>query len=293
MSLFSDTYYSMIEAMRIHGLSIPITGVKFYGKDDDIPDEVKNTYAEDISLTSCQAYKQAYLGDAVLVTLDNIGCVAAAISLGLVDKNHDRPLNRPRVYTNIMQEQSGKKDDFVPPTPKDFTDGIVYACNDSNAMDFALFGDDDSGRYKTKEIAKDAVSDMIAIQPATTKGVFFYSIDFLDEDIIPDVVVMSVRPVELTRIIQAYQFVTGKRVTASIGPVRAVNSDLIVRPYLENDINITPYCVGARLIAQFEPDRLGIGMPFSIFKTIAQGMEESKTGYPFEQYPGADTGRIH
>jgi uncharacterized protein (DUF169 family) len=104
---------------------------------------------------------------------------------------------------------------------------------------------------------------------------------------------MSVRPVELTRIVQAYQFLTGERVIGNMGPVRVVNSDLIVRPYLEQKINYSSYCVGARLIAAYDADRLGIGMPFHIFKTVVTGMEESKTGYPFEHYPGAKNTKIY
>lgn len=131
------------------------------------------------------------------------------------------------------------------------------------------------------------MDDMIAIQPATTRGVFIYSLDFDDADVEPDVVVMSVRPGELTRIIQAYQFHTGNRVNASMGGLRVVNSDLIVRPYLSNELNVSTYCLGARLIAEFEGDRLGIGMPFQVFKTIVEGMEDSRGGFPFKAYPGS------
>ena len=266
-------------------LEIPMTAVKFYKKEDEIPEPVKENQPT-ISLTSCQAAKQASLGDAALLTNDNIGCVAAAITFGLVDKDQPEPLGDSRVYTDIMRDQSGLGDDFKPPSPKDFTEGNVYACKDSGHMDFALFGNEDSGRFKNVKTAKKAMKDMMAIQPPTTKGVFFYSKDFDDIDIIPDVIVLSVSSAELTRIIQAYQFNTGERVTASMGGLRVVNSDLIVRPYLTGKINVAPYCLGARLIAEFEADRMGIGMPFCIFEELVKGMEDSKTGFPFQLYPG-------
>jgi uncharacterized protein (DUF169 family) len=131
------------------------------------------------------------------------------------------------------------------------------------------------------------MGDMIAIQPATTQAVFLFALDYEDEDVEPDVVVLSVRPVELTRIIQAYQFHTGNRVNASMGGLRVVNSDLIVRPYLTQEMNVSTFCLGARLIAEFEADRMGIGMPFSMFKGVVQGMEDSAGGFPFSAYPGA------
>ncbi len=291
MSKINKLYGRMIAAMGVEGLDIPMTAVKFYRYEDEIPNQVLEYATDTISITSCQAHKQASLGDAVLLTKENIGCIAAAISFGLVDENDDKNLEGSRIYTDIMKDQSGLDENFKPPTPKDFTDGLVYACKESGRTDFCLFGNEDAGRFKSREIAKMAIKDMIAIQPAVMKGVFFYSRKFDEIDIAPDVIVFSVRPVELTRIVQAYQYNTGKRVTGSMGSVRVVNSDLIVRPYLTKEINFSSYCIGARLIAQYDPDRMGIGMPFSIFKDIVKGMEDSRTGCPFHLYPGAAQGK--
>ena len=287
MTTIKRMYHRMLEAMGVEKLKIPLTAVKFYKHRDDIPVQVMAHNPSTITLTSCQAVKQASLGDAVLLTLDNIGCVAAAISLGLVDENQNLPLGGSRVYTDLMHYQSELADSFEPPTPKEFTEGMVYACRAAGRPEFGLFGKEDSGRYKDVSTAKLAIADMTAIQPPIMKGVFLYSLDFEDIDLIPEVVVLNVRPVELTRIIQAYQYLTGRRVTASMGGLRVVNSDLIVRPYLTQDINISTYCLGARLIAQYEANRLGIGMPFEIFEVVVKGMKDSKTGFPFHLYPGA------
>jgi uncharacterized protein (DUF169 family) len=221
------------------------------------------------------------------LTKESIGCVAAAITFGLVDANQSKPLGESLVYTDIMKSQAADQSHFVPPTPKDFTDGTVYACTAAGRPDFALFGKDDTGRYDSKDTARRAMSDMTAIQPATTQAVFLYSIDFEDADVVPDVVTMAVRPVELTRIIQAYQFHSGDRVNASMGGLRVVNSDLIVRPYLTQKMNVSTFCLGARLIAEFEADKMGVGMPFEIWKDVIIGMEDSKGGFPFAAYPGA------
>jgi len=287
MSKLQILYNRLISGMNVPGLKIPLTAVKFFKKGDKIPEAILAYITEDLTLTSCQANKQASLGDAVLLTRENIGCIAAAITFGLVDQHDSEPLAGPRVYTDIMKDQSNPDKNFKPPSPQDFTEGLVYACKAANKTDFCLFGSEDSGRFKTAAIAKKAVAGMIAIQPPTTQGVFFFSKDFDDMDIDPDVVVLSVKPAELTRIAQAYQYLTGERVKGDMGPVRVVNSDLIVRPYLSGEINFSSYCLGARLIAQYEYDRLGIGIPFEKFKTIVQGMEESKGGYPFQLYPGA------
>ena len=287
MNELHTLYNRLIKALNVDGLSIPLTGIKFFKNDEIIPEKILELQPLEISITSCQANKQASLGDAVLLTKQNIGCIAAAITFGLVDQDDNSPFNGPRVYTDIMKEQAEIKENFKPPTPRDFTKGNVYACKDSGKKDFCLFGKDDVGRFKDRATAQKAIKEMIAIQPPIMKGAFFFSINFNDTKIQPDVVVLNVRPVELTRIIQGYQYNTGKRVIGNMGPVRVVNSDLIVRPYLSQEINFSSYCIGARLIAQYSPNKLGIGFPWKLFKETVQGVEDSATGYPFELYPGA------
>jgi uncharacterized protein (DUF169 family) len=271
MTQIRELYDRMIEALGVEGLSVPTACIKFYKQGEEIPKGV---------LEYEPSVKQASFGDSVLLTPKSIGCVAAAITFGLVDNNQDQPMGESLVYTDIMKAQTDDQEHFVPPTPKDFTDGTVYACTAAGRPDFALFGADDTGRYDSAETARRAMDDMIAIQPATT-------LDFEDADIEPDVVTMSVRPVELTRIIQAYQFHSGNRVNASMGGLRVVNSDLIVRPYLTQEMNVSTFCLGARLIAEFEADKMGVGMPFQIWKDVIGGMEDSKGGFPFPLYPGA------
>ena len=281
-------YERYLAAHNVDGIEIPFTAIKFYKQGEDIPAAVSALESQGVTVTSCQATKQASLGDAVTLTKNSIGCVAAAISLGLVDANQDSAIQDSTVYTDIMREQSGKGADFAPPSPKDFTEGTVYACAAAGRADLGLFGADDVGRFKDVATAKTAIANMIAIQPATMAAVFLYSPQFTDIDLVPDVVVLSVRPIELTRLIQGYWFLTGEHVISTMGGLRMVNSDLIARPYLTGEINTSPYCLGARLIAQFGPDRMGVGMPWEKFQAVVTGMEESKGGYPFQAYPGAD-----
>ena len=287
MGNFDELMQRLVKAMEAPDLKVPACGVKLFTKDETVPDEVIKNQPDNITITSCHAIRAAMLDDAAYLSKSSIGCIAAAISLGLVDKKQSDPMEGNRAYTEIMRKSSGKGKKFAPPAPLDFTNGTVYACKDSGRLEFGLFGKGDSGRYKKKHIAAEAISTMPALQPPTMQGIFYFSPDFDDLEIVPDVVILSLRPVELCRVVQGYQFLTGKRVRTDIGGLRAGCSDLIVRPYLANEINFSPYCLGARLIAKFEGDRMGIGMPFYLFETMVQGVEESKTGFPFNKYPGA------
>jgi len=287
MNVFDNLMKRLVRALDVPNLEIPVAGVRIFKKDEKIPREVAKYEPDGMTVTSCHATRATMLDEAVFLTRDSIGCIAAAITLGLVDEQQPSPLEGPRDYTEIMKKSSGKGDAFVPPSPLKFTNGTVYAFRDAKEEAFSLFGEEDSGRYEKKEIARRAVSDMLSLQPPTTQGVFYFPPDFTDADITPDIVMLSLRPVELCRLIQGYQFLTGKRVRADVGGLRAGCSDLIVRPYVLGEINFSPYCLGARLIARFEGDRMGMGFPFSLLKVIVEGTEKSKTGFPFPEYPGA------
>jgi hypothetical protein len=125
MTIISEWYARYLAAHNVPGLEIPFTAVKFYEHGDVVPPEVRAMEPSGLTLTSCQATKQASLGDSVCLTRENIGCVAAAISLGLVDQHQREPVGDALVYTEIMRDQSGQGDGFVPPSPEDFTSGRV------------------------------------------------------------------------------------------------------------------------------------------------------------------------
>jgi uncharacterized protein (DUF169 family) len=277
----------LIDALEVPGLKIPTAAVKLFPVATEVPDDIYNNNPGGMTITACHAMRSAMLGDAAYVDAGSIGCIAAAISLGLVDAKNPEPLDGPRVYTELMRQSSGKGTSFVAPAPAEFSNGTVYACKDSGREEYSLFGENDAGRYGKKEIANKAVAGMMAIQPPATRGVYFYGADDNEFDLKPDIIVMAVRPVELCRLIQGHQFLTGERTTANVGGLRAGCSDLIARPYITKTINFSPFCLGARLIAKFEADRMGLGMPFDLFEAIVEGVEASRTGFPFPKYPGA------
>jgi uncharacterized protein (DUF169 family) len=279
-------YGYMMEALGVEDLAILLTAVTFFRSGETLPEAVIRHQVTDLTLTACQACRQASLGDTICLTRKNIGCVAAAISLGLVSADDPEPLSGARVYTDLMRNRSGSPVSFVPPAPKDFTDGLVYACRAAGRTDFSLFGPEDSGRYQDLPTARQAVMAMSMVQPASIEAVFLYPYDFEEESIRPDVLILNVRPVELTRIIQAHQYLTGQPTQASMGALRVVCSDLMARPFQSQQINISTYCLGARLIARYEAYRLGIGIPYGIFGDIIEDLKKSRTGYPFHLYPG-------
>ncbi len=269
---FKDVSMRYMDVFGEHEWEVRPVGVKLIAKGKRVPEGAK---AAEPGMPWCEAVRIAATnGEAVVITKDNVGCPAAAIALGLVDQYQNEPLKGKRKYTDLMEE---------PASPADFTNGLVYACKDSGNMQFALFGSDDTGRYETLGAALRAVSGMTAIQPANMDAAVAYSADKLA--ITPDVVILAVTPKQALLAIQGYNFRAGNRFEMSTIGIRGVCADLTALPFLEQKLNGSFFCLGARAVGGWDGNLLGLGMPFLIFQTMVMGMEKSSPGFPYKAYP--------
>ena len=252
---------------------VKVAGVKFFSKGVEIPKE-KDRELEKISTPWCGAVKLASEGETVVITKKNIGCPAAAIALGLVDENDTEPLEGNRKYTSLMKKAA---------VPKDFTDGYVYACKASRHMDFSLFGKNDSGRYKTLGASLKAVAGMSGIGKEVMGAVAAFPSTCTDY--IPDVVVMGVTPKQAMRLVQGYAFLNGERMEFNTIGIRGVCADVTAYPFLEQKMNASFFCLGARALSGWEENRLALGMPYHNFQIMAEGVVESQEGFPYKAFP--------
>ncbi len=249
-------------------------GVKLILKGQEIPAGTRSP-EEYQGVPWCEAVRIAAMdGEVVVINKENVGCPASGIALGLVDQYQEEPLFGTRKYTDMMETTA---------SPADFTSGSVYGCKASDNMQFALFGDADTGRYETLDAARNAVAGMASIQPDMMDAAVAYPAGKLD--IAPDVVILGLLPKQALRAIQGYNFLTGNRFLMSTIGIRAVCADLTALPFLEQRLNGSFFCLGARAVGGWEGDLLGLGMPLSVFERMVTGMERSAGGFPYKAYP--------
>jgi uncharacterized protein (DUF169 family) len=249
---------------------IPAVGVRFVGINDALPDGIEVTGG---APTWCQAVKRASTGEVITIMAENCGCPAAAITFGFVTPDSAMPLAGNRPYTDLMEK---------PAPPSDFSNGNVYACKSSGHPEYALFGDDDVGRFRTVDAAQKALEHMQAIPPGKFRAAMTFS---PSAGLEPEVVILPMTPAQALRVTQAHAFDTGESTRFDVLGLRAVCMELTAIPYLEQRINGSLFCLGARVIARWEGTRLAYGMPWSVFKDIVLAMEESQKGFPFYKYP--------
>jgi len=279
MSAVNGTDFATAYRRYMSGFGVPeladiaAVGVKFVRRGEPPPSPAAPL---DRAYTWCHAVREASRGQVVLVNRERVGCVMAAIALGLVDENDPEPLPGWRQYSQNMRTQ---------PAPVDYKEGRVFACGAAGRSDFAMTGPGDPGRFRSVSAARRAFDAMPRIQPPVMDAVVAFPPDPALASIVPDVVLLALTPRETVRTIQALTFVTGERLTSSTLGVGGFCVDLTVQPYLTGRPNAGFLCVGARVIARWEGGLNGIGLPWSCFLEVVHGMEASQAGYPFPRYP--------
>lgn len=103
--------------------------------------------------------------------------------------------------------------------------------------------------------------------------------------IVPDLVILGLLPKQVLLAIQGYNFRTGNRFLMSTVGIRGVCADLTAQPYLEQKLNGSFFCLGARAVGGWDGNLMGLGMPFSVFRAMVAGMERSACGFPYQAYP--------
>jgi uncharacterized protein (DUF169 family) len=252
---------------------VAAVGVKFVRRGETPPREAAPL---DMAYTWCYAVKQASRGEVPLVTRENIGCVMAAIALGLVDEDDPEPLPGWRQYSQNMG---------AAPAPRDYKEGRVFGCAAAGHREFALYGADDPGRFATVGAARRAFEGMAKIQPACMDAVVAFPPRPELSSLVPDVVILALTPRETVRTVQGLTFATGERLESSTLGVGGFSVDLTAYPYVTGKPNASFFCVGARVVARWEGGLNGLGLPWPAFLAAVEGMEASRAGYPFHRYP--------
>ena len=74
------------------------------------------------------------------------------------------------------------------------------------------------------------------------------------------------------RVIQGYTYHYGMAKNIGMIGNQGICSDLVARPYMKNDLNISVMCLGARMHTKAEDGELGIGMPIRMLWQLIEGV---------------------
>lgn len=132
--------------------------------------------------------------------------------------------------------------------------------------------------YKDVETSKSISDDMLFLEEEPV-GIAVMPLENYKED--PDVVVVVSKSYNIMRMIQGHGYFNGYTNNLKTVGLQAVCHDLTTYPYNTKDINITLLCPGTRLVADWQVDEIGMGIPFEKWNEVVLGVKE--TSNPFER----------
>lgn len=94
----------------------------------------------------------------------------------------------------------------------------------------------------------------------------------LEETEDADVVIILGNAKQMMRIIQGYSYEYGVAHHLTTVGNQAMCSDLCAKPFMNNDINFSLMCCGARASTQCTDGEMGVGMPIQIFRRVVDGV---------------------
>lgn len=134
------------------------------------------------------------------------------------------------------------------------------------------------GIYNDLETSK-SVSNTMKFMKEQPYGLLVMPLDMYEED--PDMILVVGKSYEIMRLIQGYSHFNGYTPNLQTVGLQAVCQDLTTYPYNTGDINITFLCPGTRLVADWQQDEIGIGIPPKYWNETVEGV--IKTTNPFER----------
>lgn len=132
--------------------------------------------------------------------------------------------------------------------------------------------------YASEDIAKSIHDDMLFLKDELF-GLAVMPLDLYEEE--PDIVIVVSSSYNIMRLLQGNGYFYGYTNNLRTTGLQAVCQDLTTYTYNTQDINLTLLCPGTRLVADWQIDEIGIGIPFHKWYKIVEGVKE--TTNPFER----------
>jgi uncharacterized protein (DUF169 family) len=124
-----------------------------------------------------------------------------------------------------------------------------------------------------------SISDEMLFLNEEPAGIAVMPLENYKED--PDIVVVVGKSYNIMRMLQGHGYFNGYTNNLRTVGLQAVCQDLTTYPYNTQDINISLLCPGTRLVANWQTDEIGIGVPFKKWYEVVEGVIE--TTNPFER----------
>jgi uncharacterized protein (DUF169 family) len=202
-----------------------VVGISFLRTKEDF--DAHAAPATDKLVPYCRSVQQATEGVSVKLTIDNFGCPASAVALGLIE--------------NDEYSASGQKHANM-------------------------------GVYKDIEVSKAIADDMVYCRESSY-GIAVEPIQAWTQA--PDVLLVITTPFNAMRLLQGNAYFNGQAKQMKMTGMQAICQEGTSYPYETGLINVSMMCSGTRYVARWKNEELCVGIPYALFESIIEGLEET------------------
>lgn len=125
------------------------------------------------------------------------------------------------------------------------------------------------GIYKDLDTAKSS-SQNIVLRNTKSYGVQLAPLGMFEEA--PDLIILITNPYNMMRVIQAHTFGYGNANHFRMGGLQALCSETTACTLMTGNINISMLCSGTRNLCRWKEEELAIGIPYSRFENVLEGL---------------------
>lgn len=95
----------------------------------------------------------------------------------------------------------------------------------------------------------------------------------------PDIVIFMTNALQSMRMVQGYEYFTGKKPVVDMGAMQGMCSELTVSPYLTGEMNVSVLCPSTRMLCKWNENDMAVGLPFELLEQITEGVEATQPAY--------------
>ncbi len=113
--------------------------------------------------------------------------------------------------------------------------------------------------------------------PVSTYGVSIVPLESCT--LTPDVIIILCNAYQAMRLIQGFEYKTGRKPDIDMGAMQAMCSELTVSPYLSGEMNVSVMCPSTRMLCKWKPEDMAVAVPYEIFTDVVDGVLATKMDY--------------
>lgn len=113
--------------------------------------------------------------------------------------------------------------------------------------------------------------------PVSTYGVSI--VPLKDCVLTPDIIILLCDSYQAMRLIQGFEYKTGRKPQIDMGAMQAMCSELTVSPYLSGEMNVSVMCPSTRMLCKWKPSDMAVGIPYELFADIVDGVIATQMDY--------------